>query len=97
MVTRRTWEAALEDADKKRRDGKVISALNPLQEAAWKLSAELEAKHRLKGDNEEVKVVHYTSIETIHVAYRTLETVSALIRLGASHRSTRGKVCLQWN
>ena len=66
MVTRRTWEAALEDADKKRKDGKVISALNPLQEAACKLSAELEAKHRLKGDNEEVKVVHYTSIETIH-------------------------------
>lgn len=66
MVTRSTWEAALEDAEKKLEDGNVISALNPLQEAARQLSAELEAKHRLEGDNEEVKVVHYTSIETIH-------------------------------
>ena len=66
MVTRSTWEAALEDAEKKLEDGNVISALNPLQEAARQLSAELEAKHRLEGDNEDVKVVHYTSIETIH-------------------------------
>lgn len=66
MVTRSTWEAALEDAENKLEDGNAISALNFLQEAARQLSAELEAKHRLEGDNEEVKVVHYTSIETIH-------------------------------
>lgn len=66
MVIKRTWETALEDAEKKLKDGKVISALNPLQEAARKLSAELEDRHRLEGDSEEVKVVHYTSLETIH-------------------------------
>lgn len=66
MVTRRTWEEALEEANKKLKNGKVISALSDLIDAAGTLNDELEAKHRLECDSEEVKVVHYTSLETIH-------------------------------
>lgn len=66
MVARRTSEAALDEAKKKLDDGKVISALSDLNDAARTLNNELEAKHRLEGDSEEVKVVHYTSLETIH-------------------------------
>ena len=66
MVTRRTWEEALEEANKKLKNGKVISAISDLIDAARTLNDELEAKHRLEDDSEEVKVVHYTSLETIH-------------------------------
>lgn len=66
MVTKRTLEEALEDAERELRDGKVIAALSALNDAAGKLSEELEDRHRLEGDSEEVKVVHYTSLETIH-------------------------------
>ena len=61
-----TWEAALENAKRELEDRNVISALGHLQGAAKKLSAELEDEHRLGRDNGEVKVVHYTSLETIH-------------------------------
>lgn len=66
MVTRSAWEAALEDAEKKLEGGKPVSALYLIQEAAERLSTELEDKHRLGSDNRRVKVVHYTSLETIH-------------------------------
>ena len=66
MVTKRRWEEALKVAEKKLRVGDVIPALSALNDAAGKLSEELEDRHRLEGDSEEVKVVHYTSLETIH-------------------------------
>lgn len=62
----RRWEKALEEAEKELKDGNPVSALYRLQEAAPKLSTELEDRHRLEGDDEKVKVVHYTSLETIH-------------------------------
>ena len=61
-----TWKAALEDAKRALEDRNVISALGHLQGAAKKLSSELEDEHRLGSDNGKVKVVHYTSLETIH-------------------------------
>ena len=66
MVTRSAWKAALEDAEKKLEGGKPVSALYLIQEAAERLSTELEDKHRRGSDNRRVKVVHYTSLETIH-------------------------------
>ena len=62
----KTWKAALEDAKRKLNHGEVISALSHLRGAAKKLSAELENRHRLGSDNRKVKVVHYTSLKTIH-------------------------------
>ena len=61
-----TWEEALKDAERELEDRNVISALGHLQGAAKKLSAELEDEHLLGRDNGKVKVVHYTSLETIH-------------------------------
>ena len=61
-----TWGRALEEAKEAIRRGKVSTSLSRLQSAAKLLSTELEAKHRLDGNTQEVKVVHYTSLATAH-------------------------------
>lgn len=61
-----TWEAALVDAERELKCGNVISAYRHLPRAAKKISSEIEAGHRLDNDSGKVKVVHYTSLDTIH-------------------------------
>lgn len=60
------WEREIDDVEEKIRNRKYISALGQLQGVAKKLSADLEDEHRLGSDGGKVKVVHYTSLETIH-------------------------------
>lgn len=62
----KTWEAELDDAKTKLKYGKIISAFGHLVGAAKDLSDKLDNRHRLGSDNGKVKVVHYTSLETIH-------------------------------
>jgi hypothetical protein len=61
-----TWESALQEVRAACRSGKITSALSHLAKAATALSKELEDERRLDGDSEQVKVVHYTSLETAH-------------------------------
>ena len=60
------WEALLENTQKMLRCGRIESAIGSLRKAAEKLSDDLERKHRIDCDYEEVRVVHYTSLETTH-------------------------------
>jgi hypothetical protein len=61
-----TWGRALDEAKEALLRNKVSTSLSRLQSAATKLAIELEDKHRLDGDAQEIKVVHYTSLETAH-------------------------------
>ena len=67
------WETMLKEAEKKLDEGRVKDALRSLEEAAPELSKELEARRRLGNDKEKVKVVHYTSLETMHTLLSDLE------------------------
>ena len=61
-----TWGRALDEAKEALLGNKVSTSLSRLQSAATELATELEDKHRLDGDAQEIKVVHYTSLETAH-------------------------------
>ena len=61
-----TWGRALDEAKEALLRNKVSTSLSRLQSAATELATELEDKHRLDGDAQEIKVVHYTSLETAH-------------------------------
>ena len=61
-----TWGRALDEAKEALLRNKVSTSLSRLQSAATELASELEDKHRLDGDAQEIKVVHYTSLETAH-------------------------------
>ena len=60
-----TWKNELEKADKKRKSGRITSALSHLRTAAGELTKVLEVEHRLQG-SESVRVVHYTSLATAY-------------------------------
>ena len=61
-----TWESTLEEVKTALRSGKITRALSQLRKAATELSTALEARHRLDGNTQDVKVVHYTSLATAH-------------------------------
>ena len=61
--SKKRWETMLEEAEKKLSERNVQGALQSLSKAAPLLSQELEDRRRLRSD---VKVVHYTSLETMH-------------------------------
>ncbi len=63
---RASWERALDEAKEALRSAKVSTALSRLQNTATEISNELEDERRLDGDSEKIKVVHYTSLETVH-------------------------------